>query len=131
MESDDQACLKCNEVAEKIKQIKESLVSPSYTKLNETLAEIYDLIQGTQIPLDVPDFHSLEDKILIITSFKLRSNNLGRSQVRIGVALSESNPSNRILKVDPMLATDRIGAAILAATLGLKTAQEIGILYPC
>ena len=130
MESGAQACQKCNEITEKIKHIRENLISPSHTKLTETLVEIYEIIQGTQDVQNTPDFYSLENKILIVTSFKLRSNNLGRAQVKIGAVFGGSNPSNRIIKVDPVLTFDRVGAAILAATLGLKTAQEIGVLHP-
>ena len=130
MESGAQACLKCNEITEKIKHIRENLISPSHTKLTETLVEIYEIIQGTQDVQNTPDFYSLENRILFVTSFKLRSNNLGRAQIKIGVAFGGSNPSNRIIKVDPVLTSDRISAAILAAILGLKTAQEIGVLHP-
>ena len=130
MESGEQTCPKCNEIIEKIKHIRENLISPSYTKITESLNEIHDIIQGTQADQNTPDFYSLEDKILIITSFKVRSNNLGRAQVKIGVAFGGSNPSNRIVKVDPVLTSDRISAAILAAILALKTAREIGVLYP-
>ena len=45
--------------------IRENLISPSYTKLTETLDEIHDIIQGTQADQNTPDFYSLEDKILI------------------------------------------------------------------
>ena len=130
MEPHAPTCPECRAIKGKITQLKANSISPSYTKLNETISEIENLILKTPIVDRPPDFYSLDDRILICTTFKLRTNNLGRVETKIGVAFGETNPSNRIVKVEPVLTSDRISAAILAASLPLTTAQEIGILAP-
>ena len=130
METGAHACTNCITITEKINQIKSNTTSPSYTKLRETLDEILEVIHGAQPTDDIPDFYSLGDKILVATSFKLKLNTLGRGQLKIGVFFGISNPANRTLKVDPTLASDRTAGAICAATLGLRSAQEIGIIHP-
>ena len=130
MENGAHACVNCNAISEKINQLKSNTTSPSYTKLRETLDEILEVIHGAHPSENIPDFYSLGNKILVVTSFKLKLNTLGRGQLKIGVFFGMSNPANRTLKVDPTLVSDRTAAAISAATLGLRSAQEIGILHP-
>ena len=130
MEAYIPACPECKQITDKISQLRTTTLSPSYTKINETLTEIQQLIQKTQPDESTPNFYSFENKILIITTFQLRSNNLGRTQIKLGIAYSEGNPANRILKIDPQIASDRIGAALAASSLALSTAQELGVLSP-
>ena len=94
------------------------------------MSEIQHLIQKTLPDENTPNFFSFENRILIITTYQLHSNNLGRTQIKLGIAYSEENPANRILKIDPQIASDRIGAALAASSLALSTAQELGVLTP-